>query len=333
MTCGFLVGSMNFCKLFCVSWEVFVLTWVGLYLSSTQVLYHNSVSMIMSRFTSFTQNFVICGYQVTKISALGTTVPARLLQEKPSFVFMQISQFRFFWKWENIYLHSVPLLLAAPKAIHGKNWEILDVLEHFHQSILPWTPVAKQAHLATHHHPPSPRRFFLIGFSISVGSRHEFPRANESSLALSLLLGAGISVSVTVSCDEDVGEVVELEELMDKTDTTNGTWFGVAMNFLAILDEMWFLATRPTETFPKFFAEFSKWENCRCISKRHCCHEKVQFTDVHRCLFFCWQVAVVCRYHRKIFRHPHGLQVRFLQGFLADLVHVCSETYHSSEGE
>ena len=30
MTFGFLVGSKNFCKLFCVSWEVFCFTWVGL---------------------------------------------------------------------------------------------------------------------------------------------------------------------------------------------------------------------------------------------------------------------------------------------------------------
>ena len=59
--------------------------------------------------------------------------------------------------------------------------------------------------------------------SISVDSRHEFPRADESSLAFSLLLVAGISVSVTVSCNEDVGEVDEVEELVDKPGTTNGT--------------------------------------------------------------------------------------------------------------
>ena len=64
---------------------------------------------------------------------------------------------------------------------------------------------------------------FLFGFSISVGSCHEFPRADVSSLALSLLLVAGISVSFTGSCDEDVGEVDEEEELVDKPGATNGT--------------------------------------------------------------------------------------------------------------
>ena len=30
-------------------------------------------------------------------------------------------------------------------------------------------------------------------------------------------------MSVTISCDEDVGEVHEVEELVDKPGTTNGT--------------------------------------------------------------------------------------------------------------
>ena len=32
-----------------------------------QVLHHDCISMIVSRFTTFTENFVICCYQVTKI--------------------------------------------------------------------------------------------------------------------------------------------------------------------------------------------------------------------------------------------------------------------------
>ena len=67
-----------------------------------------------------------------------------------------------------------------------------------------------------------------------------FPRADESSLVLSLLV-AGI---VTVSCDEDVREVDEAEELVDKPGTTNGTLFDVSQCiFLPFFDEMWFLAT------------------------------------------------------------------------------------------
>ena len=46
---------------------------------------------------------------------------------------------------------------------------------------------------------------------------------------LSLLVDAECSVGVTVSCDEDVGDVGEdeLEELVDRPGTTSGTQFAV----------------------------------------------------------------------------------------------------------
>ena len=64
---------------------------------------------------------------------------------------------------------------------------------------------------------------FLVGFSISADLRDGFSCAN--SLVLSLLLDAGISVPVRVSCDEDVEEVSdgEAEDLVDEPKTTNGT--------------------------------------------------------------------------------------------------------------
>ena len=59
-----------------------------------QVLHHDCISMIVSRFTTFTENFVICCYQVTKISARGTALPMRLLQGAlVILVLWQISQF------------------------------------------------------------------------------------------------------------------------------------------------------------------------------------------------------------------------------------------------
>ena len=66
MTLGFLFGSKNFCKLLCVSWEFFFFTRIWLNPLCCQVLYHYSVSMIVSRFTSFTQNFEILSYEITK---------------------------------------------------------------------------------------------------------------------------------------------------------------------------------------------------------------------------------------------------------------------------
>ena len=60
-------------------------------------------------------------------------------------------------------------------------------------------------------------------FSFSVDLCSGFPR--NSSLALPLLSVAGFSVylltSNTASCDEDVGGVGDVEELVDKPVTTN----------------------------------------------------------------------------------------------------------------
>ena len=67
MTLGFLFGSKNFCKLHCVSWEVFVFARIRLGPLSGQVLHHDCISVIVSRCTTFTENFVICCNQITKI--------------------------------------------------------------------------------------------------------------------------------------------------------------------------------------------------------------------------------------------------------------------------
>ena len=98
-------------------------------------------------------------------------------------------------------------MLEALKVIREKNWKRLGVLEHFH---LP-------GHFSGRSCNGFPRTSslssFLFGFSVSAGPCDEFPRT--SSLILSLLVNAGCSVGVPVSCDEDVGEVGEdeLEEL------------------------------------------------------------------------------------------------------------------------
>ena len=91
-----------------------------------------------------------------------TTVPVRLVQEAlVIFVLKQVSQFRSFGKW--VKMLCLLGTTFAPKVIHEKNWKHLDVLEHFHQPIHPWTPVALPAHLATHHS-VIPRRHFYLDF-------------------------------------------------------------------------------------------------------------------------------------------------------------------------
>ena len=58
----------------------------------SQVLHHDCISMIVSRFTSFTNNFVIGCNQITKISARGSTLPIRLLHG--ALVILVLWQFR-----------------------------------------------------------------------------------------------------------------------------------------------------------------------------------------------------------------------------------------------
>ena len=67
---------------------------------SSKILYHDSVRVIVSRFTSLIEDFVIRSYQFTIFSALGATVPARLLQGALVILILkQTSQFRSFGKW------------------------------------------------------------------------------------------------------------------------------------------------------------------------------------------------------------------------------------------
>ena len=67
---------------------------------SGKILYHDSVLVIVSGFTSFNEDFVVGRYQVTKLFC---TRPVRLLEGAFAFlVLKQTSQFRSFGKWVKI---------------------------------------------------------------------------------------------------------------------------------------------------------------------------------------------------------------------------------------
>ena len=130
MTFGFLVRSRNF---FWVSWEVLV-------------FYMHGTSVIVTRFTFFTKNFVIRCNQVTKMFCSGHDCTST---SSVIFVFKQISQFG-----HCAYPNLVPLLLAAPLEVHEVTWKCLyflalgfpeALLKYFHQSKFPWIPVTNQA--------------------------------------------------------------------------------------------------------------------------------------------------------------------------------------------
>ena len=114
------------------------------------------------------QNFAIetlwfAAIKSPKCSALGTTVPVRLLPEAlVIFVFKQITQFGVLRKvrlYTVLARTPVPLLLAAPVEVHETNWKCVHssasglpeaLLKHFHQLNSPWIPEANQASHATY---------------------------------------------------------------------------------------------------------------------------------------------------------------------------------------
>ena len=136
----------------------FCSTWVGLYPLSSQ-------AMIVAWFTSFTVNFVIRSFLITKLSALGTTVPVRLLQEAlVIFVLKQISQFRSFGKWANMLCLLGTTFARGSK---GNSWEELEA-SRCSRTLASTNPSLSscsqsEAHLATQH-PAIPRRHFYLGF-------------------------------------------------------------------------------------------------------------------------------------------------------------------------
>ena len=67
MIIGFLFGSKNFCKFLCFSLWSFCFARIHLDPLSVQILHHNCISVIVSRFAIVAWDLVICCYQTTEI--------------------------------------------------------------------------------------------------------------------------------------------------------------------------------------------------------------------------------------------------------------------------
>ena len=84
MTFGFSDSSRNVRKLFFISWEVFVLhTRVRLNPLSSEILYHDRVSMIVPWFTSFVEDSVISFDQITKLLCSKYWIPSSHSAKSP----------------------------------------------------------------------------------------------------------------------------------------------------------------------------------------------------------------------------------------------------------
>ena len=184
-----------------------------------------SLRILSSRFTSFTTNFVICCYQVTKnfCSRYGcaSAFPAR----NPPLLSWSSCRCRNFGHSgsESKYcVYPVPLFLAALKLTHEKS-----------SRVRPCTGTLSSTKLSVNssHHSGKSRNGFLRTVSLSpffcvYGFCWFVRRASRAVLlVLSLLVDARCNVGSAASCDTDVGDVgvAELEKLVDKPGTTIGT--------------------------------------------------------------------------------------------------------------
>ena len=160
--------------------------------------------MIIARFTSFTENFVICSCQVTKMFRSGHDCTSTSSARSP----------RYFWSssrchnWgpsesacrHSAYPNPVPLLLATPLVIHEKSlgnvWAPLHaslpeaLLKYFHQPQFSLRiPVAIPANLATVRLRNSSSSFILIYvFGFCWSTRSVFSVAPHSYFHFFLVL-------------------------------------------------------------------------------------------------------------------------------------------------
>ena len=126
MTLGFLFGSKNCCKLLLCFLRSFCFARTRLDPLGGQVLHHDCISMIFSRFTTFTENFVVYCDQITKIFwTRYDSANARLLHGAlVIFVLWQISQCRSFGKRVSTLCLPKSALLASVGSKDG-SWEEL----------------------------------------------------------------------------------------------------------------------------------------------------------------------------------------------------------------
>ena len=125
MTLGFLSGSKNFCKLLCVSWEVFVLHgydwihWVAMSCTTTAYrwLFRDSQPSLRTLWSAVIKS--------PKFSARGTALPMCLLHGAlVILVLWQTSQSRSFGKWVKTLCLPKSALLAGAGSEDG-SWEEL----------------------------------------------------------------------------------------------------------------------------------------------------------------------------------------------------------------
>ena len=232
MTLGFLFGSKNFCKLLCVSWEVFCFARIRLDPLSGQVLHHDCISMIVSRFTLFTKNFMVCCYQVTELFRSRHDCTSEFSARSSCYFGSQADVAISVLREVNLYIFIYILCLPdttfprGSEADSQKKSQVRPcILERFHPQDSSYIFLTILADHAT----VFPVLFHCLHFYLDLG----FLLVHATDLSVlfrchaysHFLFLAGCCVGTMGSCGTNVGEVSEdeVEELVDRPGTTKGT--------------------------------------------------------------------------------------------------------------
>ena len=202
MTLGFLFGSKNFCKLHCVSWEVFVLHgcdwihWVVMSCTTTACrwLLRDSLHSLRSLWSAVIKSPKFCRsrHDCTSKSPARSTCCSCLQADVAIWVLRKV-------RIDTMLTPNlVPLLAATPQVIHEKDWKCLDIQaqgfpvaqkDYRSSTKFSLNSCSQSGKSCNRSLCTSSRSPFLFLFSVSMGLCIWFPRG--SSLVLPLLSGTG----------------------------------------------------------------------------------------------------------------------------------------------
>ena len=194
----------------------FCFTSVWLYPLCCQVFYHYSVSIIVSRFTSFTENFVIRSCRIIQNVPLWARLYQCVFCKEPLW-------FWFSGRYRNFGPSGSEKNAVLTRSTFARGPES-NSREELEASRCSWTLSSTRPCLKScGHSGRSCNKFprssslstFLGGFSVYCWSMRQ----------ISLYFLTHTLMGVTLSCDEGVGKVGEdeVEELVDRPGTTKGT--------------------------------------------------------------------------------------------------------------
>ena len=217
MTFGCLLGSKNFCKFFCVSWDVFVLHWYDCIHCVAKSCTTTAYRWLFRDSHPSLRDSVIRRYEITKNFRSGHDCTGASSARSPCHFGFQadlaISVLREVNKDAVLTPNPVPLLLATPLVSHGKNLEASRYSGNLSSTRFSLNSPSHSGRPREESPRASSLSSFLFGFSVPAGPCDEFPPIPHSYYHFLLMR------------DEDVGDVgeEELEELVDRPGTTKGT--------------------------------------------------------------------------------------------------------------